>query len=267
MQIRGLSQLIPFYHTRLRRKTPCETVTPSASLRVLRAYSVLSQSLRSIPTPRSAVQRLNATNSDPGTSPSNTSAIAQAIQIPGITGMENNLVIFEYDKENPVDLPEIVDNFSLVNSGDFDIAILAGSQRDIQYKNGIHLWINSFDTENANLMILLSFIISGHPDWKKGVIRIFNICREEDLEKTHAAMKELILAGRLPITAKNVKLIVQNPDVSTRTIISKNSVDAGLTMIGLREELLKREKGKLFDGYDRLGTVLFVHSKNQKDIV
>ncbi len=200
-------------------------------------------------------------------SPSNTSAIAQAIQIPGITGMENNLVIFEYDKENPVDLPEIVDNFSLVNSGDFDIAILAGSQRDIQHKNGIHVWINSFDTENANLMILLSFIISRHPDWKKGVIRIFNICREEDLEKTHAAMKELILAGRLPITAKNVKLIVQNPDVSTRTIISKNSVDAGLTMIGLREERLKKEKEKLFDGYDRLGTVLFVHSKNQKDIV
>ncbi|MBN2761737.1 MAG: amino acid permease, partial [Bacteroidales bacterium] len=34
-------------------------------------------------------------------SPSFTSAIAQTIQIPGIAGMENNLMIFEYDKDNP----------------------------------------------------------------------------------------------------------------------------------------------------------------------
>lgn len=33
-------------------------------------------------------------------SPSNTSAIAQSIQIPGISGMENNMVIFEYEKED-----------------------------------------------------------------------------------------------------------------------------------------------------------------------
>jgi amino acid transporter len=199
-------------------------------------------------------------------SPSNTSAIAQAIQIPGIAGMENNMIIFEYDKENPKDLPEIIDNFSLVNSGDFDIAILGSSPREIQYKNGIHVWINSFDSENANLMVLLSFIILGHPDWKKGQIQIFNICRKEDIEKTHAAMKELVISGRLPITAKNIKLIVQDPNVSTKAIINKNSVNAGLTLIGLREELLKKEKDKLFEGYGDVGTVLFVHSKDQKEI-
>jgi len=199
-------------------------------------------------------------------SPSNTSAIAQAIQIPGIAGMENNMIIFEYDKENPKDLPEIIDNFSLVNSGDFDIVILGSSPREIQYKNGIHVWINSFDSENANLMVLLSFIILGHPDWGKGQIKIFNICRQEDIEKTHAAMKELVTSGRLPITAKNIKLIVQDPNVSTKAIINKNSVNAGLTLIGLREELLKKEKEKLFDGYGDVGTVLFVHSKDQKPI-
>jgi amino acid transporter len=199
-------------------------------------------------------------------SPSNTSAIAQAIQIPGIAGMENNMIIFEYDKDNPKELPEIIDNFSLVNSGDFDIAILGSSPREIQYKNGIHVWINSFDTENANLMILLSFIIWGHPDWKKGKIQIFNICREEDLEKTHSAMKDLVITGRLPITAKNIKLIVQDPNVSSRAIINKNSVNAGITLIGLREELLKKEKEKLFEGYNDIGTVLFVHSKDQKPI-
>ena len=67
-------------------------------------------------------------------SPSYTSAIAQAIQIPGIAGMENNMVIFEYDKDNPDNLEDIVDNFSLVSSGDFDICMLASSGKSFRLK-------------------------------------------------------------------------------------------------------------------------------------
>ncbi len=96
-------------------------------------------------------------------SPSTTSAFAQSIQIPGIAGMENNMVIFEYEKQNPEDLRDIIDNFRMVNSGGFDVCILASSNKPILFKNGIHIWVRSFDTENANLMILLSFIILGHP--------------------------------------------------------------------------------------------------------
>lgn len=199
-------------------------------------------------------------------SPSNTSAIAQAIQIPGIAGMDNNMVIFEYDKENPANLAEIIDNFALVNSGDFDICILASSQREIPYKKGIHIWINSMDTENANLMILLGFIIYGHSDWKKGQIQIFNICRPGEEDKTKKAMEQLVHSGRLPISGKNIRLIVQEQDVSSRSIVTEHSADAGLVMIGLREELVKKEKEKLFSGYDELGTILFVHSKHQKAI-
>ena len=199
-------------------------------------------------------------------SPSNTSAIAQAIQIPGIAGMENNMVIFEYDKEHPKNLSDIIDNFALVNSGDFDIALLASSPREIKYKNGIHVWINSFDTENANLMILLSFIIWGHPDWKKGKIQIFNICRPGEIEKTKAYMREVVLSGRLPISEKNIRMIVQGQNISARSLINEHSANAGLTLIGLREEMIKKEQQKLFEGYDELGTVLFVYSKNQKEI-
>ena len=55
-------------------------------------------------------------------------------------------------------------------------------------------------------------------------------------------------------------------NVSKRAIINSYSEKAGLTLIGIREELLKHEKEKLFEGYDMIGTTLFVHSKNQKDI-
>jgi amino acid transporter len=199
-------------------------------------------------------------------SPSNTSAIAQSIQIPGIAGMENNMVLFEFDKDNPQNLPEIIDNFSLVNSGNLDICILAGSNREIHFMRGIHIWINSFDTENANLMILLGFIITGHPDWKKGKIKIFNICEPNEMESTKKAMNELVRTGRLPISEQNIRLLVREENVPAKALINTYSEKAALTMIGLREELIKKEKEKVFSGYDLLGTVLFVHSSNQKNI-
>ena len=199
-------------------------------------------------------------------SPSNTSAIAQAIQIPGIAGMENNMVIFEYDKQMPSNLEEIIDNFALVNSGDFDICILGSSNREIPYQRGIHIWINSLDTENANLMILLGFIILGHPNWKQGRIKIYNICKSEDYENTKKAMNELVQTGRLPISEKSIRLLIHDEEVPVKTIINQNSGNAGLTMIGIREELVKREKEKLFEGYNELGTILFVYSKDNKSI-
>lgn len=197
-------------------------------------------------------------------SPSYTSAVAQAIQIPGIAGMENNMVIFEFDKDNPDNLADIVDNFSLVNSGDFDICILGSRKQRIQFKNGIHVWIDSMNTENANLMILLSFIILGHPDWKKSQIQIFNISRAVDVETTKKKMQELVQTGRLPITSKNINIIIQEPNVTTNSIINKYSENVGLVLIGVRAEMVKHDKEKVFLGYENIGTTLFVHSKDEK---
>ena len=199
-------------------------------------------------------------------SPSYTSAIAQAIQIPGVAGMENNMVIFEYNKEKPDNLGRIVENFSLVDSGDFDICVLASSPKKMKIQNGIHVWINSFDTENANLMILLSFIILGHPDLKKASIEIFVVCHENEVQQSKQEMKKLVLSGRMPITEKNIKIIQRTDEISTKTIINKTSKDAGLILVGLREEIVKHEKENTFAGYDDLGTILFVHSKEQKAI-
>lgn len=199
-------------------------------------------------------------------SPSSTSAIAQAIQMPGIAGMENNMVIFDYHKENPVELGSILDNFNLVNSGKFDVCILADSTKPMFYKNGIHVWIKSGDTANSNLMIMLSFIIQGHSDWEKGNIKIYDICKEGELEKTKKQMAEIVKTGRLPISLNNIEVIVQKDNISPKTLINEKSADAALTIIGFREEIIKHEKLKYFEGYDNLGTILFVNSHNIKKI-
>ncbi len=199
-------------------------------------------------------------------SPSYTSAVAQAIQLPGISGMENNMVIFEYDRKNPDNLKEIIENFSLVNAGSFDVCIFSSSERDINYKKGIHLWIRSSDYENSHLMILLSFIIQGHPSWKKSEISIFDVCKKEHEGETRKNLEELVQSGRLPITSKNIQMISEIAEVNTKSTISNHSANAGLAIIGFRSETLKHDGPKLFDGFEEMGNILFVNSHSQKEI-
>lgn len=199
-------------------------------------------------------------------SPSFTSAIAQIIQLPGISGMENNMILFEYSKSDTRKLDRIIENYSLVRSGNYDVCVLGSSKREIVYKNGIHLWINNYDHENMNLMILLSYIILNHPDWSKGIIKIFLVCKEEEYEETKKDIINLVKEGRLPIAAKNIEVIIRNPDVNIREIINEKSKDAGLTLIGFNGEHLKHDKVDLFNGYDGIGNVLFVNAKDKKTI-
>lgn len=197
-------------------------------------------------------------------SPSYTSAVAQAIQIPSISGMENNMVILEYDKENPDGLVDIIDNFKLINSGNFDVCILASSRKPIIYKNGIHIWIKTTDVNNANLMIILSFILLGHPDWRKSDIKIFNICKKSEIAEVKKQMNELVEKGRLPISSKNIKILVEDEGKSYKSIINSKSADAGLTLIGFHSDSIRNSDTTTFENYDNLGNVLFVNSFKNK---
>ena len=200
-------------------------------------------------------------------SPSYTSALAQAIQVPGISGMENNMVIFEYDKENPGSLKEIIENTGLVEAGHFDICILASSRKDMLFRNGIHVWIDHKYPENSSLLILLSFIISGHPDWKKSNIKIFDTCGQEDYEEIRSGLNDLVRSGRLPITEKNIEIIKEEPGMTLKALINEKSSTAALTMIGFNTHALKNKGESILSGYEGLGTVLFVNAHNEKEIV
>lgn len=199
-------------------------------------------------------------------SPSYTSAIAQILQLPSPSGMDNNMIILEYNKHDPENLKQIIDNIALTQAGEYDVLILGSSTRDIKLYNGIHVWIRRIDRQNASLMILLSYIILGHPDWEKGYIKIFDVCTENDAEKATEELKELVLSGRLPITEKNVEVIVKKDDISFESLVNKYSQDAGLTIVGFKEEQLRHEGESFFEGFDGIGDVLFVDANNEKQI-
>ncbi|HQG21429.1 MAG TPA: amino acid permease [Bacteroidales bacterium] len=200
-------------------------------------------------------------------SPSYTSAIVQAIQVPGISGMENNMVVFEYDKDDPENLPEIIDNIRLIKAGNFDLCLLASSSREMICSKGIHVWIDFNEPENASLLILLSFIISGHPDWKKSFIKVFSTCKPGQVEATRRELEALITSGRLPITEKNVEIIEITHGSSVKSLINEKSATAAMVMTGFRPEMLRQNGEAILGGYDEAGTILFVNSQYQKEII
>jgi len=198
-------------------------------------------------------------------SPSFTSAIAQTIQLPGISGMPNNMILFEFDKEKKDSLQQIIENIPLARAAKLDVGVLASTNRHVNFKNGIHVWIKSTDFENSNLMILLSYIILGHQDWKKGKISIFEVAPTGKAEEHKQKLIETIRTGRLPISPGNIEIIEANPEISVKSIICERSVDAGLTLIGFREEQIKRSS-ELFYGYEDLADVLFVNTTNKRSL-
>ncbi len=200
-------------------------------------------------------------------SPSNTAAIVQAIQQPGISGKPNNMMLFEFKKGEKEWLSDIIENYSILKTANYDLCILASSDRGFGYKKDIHVWIRKTDYDNANLMILLSYIILGHPDWRKGEIKIFATVQKEDLLTEQENLIRLTSSGRLPISANNIRVLPLAEGKTKIDLINDYSGDADLTLIGFHESTIKSSDGiSAFEGYDKLGNILFVNTLTTKFI-
>ena len=200
-------------------------------------------------------------------SPSYTSAIAQIIQAPSISGMENNMVVFEYDKNQPDELERILTNIALTKAGNFDVCVYGMGQTATRFRNGIHVWIRSVDYLNANLMILLGYIILAHPDWKKSKIKIFSICAPDQVRQTRDQLTHLVEEGRLPITLSNIEIVPATGNRAVHEIVEEKSKRAGLTIIGFRDEHIKNRGVEYFNDFSNLDDILFVNASQARKIV
>ncbi len=198
-------------------------------------------------------------------SPSYTSAIAQVIQLSGISGKGNNLILFEFSRSQPETLKHAIDNYSLFEATGFDVCILNTSEKGFGFHLEIHVWITESDFHNANLMILLAYIISGHPDWKNGVIKIFAMFPEEQIEKQREKLHELIQTGRLPISHGNINFLHTAKNQSMREMIMDKSRDADLTIAGFSPRKINDNSEDVVS-YDEMGNMLFVNTFQNKKI-
>jgi len=199
-------------------------------------------------------------------SPSYTTAIAQALQLPSVSGKDINMILFEYSKDDTQSLDHILENIPLIEAAEFDSCILSSCEKGFGIHKEIHIWIKTTDYNNANLMILLGYVVLGHPQWKKAEIKIFAITKTEELVDQKNELLELIKTGRLPISAHNIQIIELKDETGVKDIINDKSKDADLTVLGFRIEAVKQQGVLTFEGYEKIGNILHVHSRRQKDI-
>jgi solute carrier family 12 (sodium/potassium/chloride transporter), member 2 len=200
--------------------------------------------------------------------PSYTNTISQALQLPGISGQDNNMVLFEFNKHAEQGCKEIVENLGLARAVNYDICILCSSDKDFGFNSEIHLWLTSSDYQNANLMIYIAYIILGHPDWNHGgEIKLFAVFPEEEVQEQRIKIKEMITSGRLPISANNIEIIAKAEGVTNKSLVNEKSKDADLTIVGFRYEQVKHSGYETFMGYNSVGNILFVNAQQEKEII
>ncbi len=190
-------------------------------------------------------------------------ALAQMIQQPSISGMENNLVLFEWDKHRVEELNRFSDRFSIARRAGLDIAVLGCSDNLSESKDGgIHVWINDAEHPNTNFMILLGYIILTHPDWRRSHIKLLIPDLVGDRVNMHKAISERISSGRLPITLANIEIVPHVEHQTLADLISDNSRDAALTIVGFDETT----PIEFFASIPLHGDTLLVSSMTEKEI-
>jgi len=200
-------------------------------------------------------------------SPSFRTAVAQAVQFPGISGKENNMLLFEFAKSEPEKLEAIIENYQLAIATGFDVCILASCDKGFGYRKELHVWLTPSDYENASMMILLAYVLLGHKDWSNASIRIFSLVQEANVDDEANSLFKLIKTGRLPISHRNTEPIPWDGTIDKRAVITERSSDAGLVILGFRGEALKGLKGELFTGYDGIGNILFVNTRQDIELI
>lgn len=191
-------------------------------------------------------------------------ALTQIVQMPGISGLPNNSILLEFDEENPEEIAEVKNGARIAAGSLFNVLILRSTSYRFGYKSSIHVWVTEENLKNAPLMLLLAYIIIGHPDWKGAEIGLFACSDSRDAEREADKLSTLMKEGRLPISMQNVTSISYDSIEALEEEVSDRSAQADLIITGLTGENLDSDNlFKILQRYDNVKDVLFVHSIEQ----
>ena len=197
-------------------------------------------------------------------SPSITSALAQALQVPGVSGMSNNSILFEFTQQDSSDVVKsIVDQCKFSANTDMTLMVLRHCETHFGNRDSIHVWLTWNDKANANTMILLSYILLGHQDWQKAHVQVFATLPKAEVIQTQEEFSQLIKEGRLPISEKNIEYIATDDLDAFRSLVYEKSADAALTIVGFNMNGLEERGTEVFLNHPKLHDMLFVRAPRQ----
>ncbi|KPJ92444.1 MAG: hypothetical protein AMS18_07380 [Gemmatimonas sp. SG8_17] len=209
-------------------------------------------------------ERKGAIYVDTMISPSLRSALSQSVQLPGVSGTENNCLLSEFMSDDPAEIyAEVEEACHLATAARISSLVLRHGDRFFGQRRSIHVWLTWHDYRNANLMILLSYILLGHPDWRRSEIRILAAFPHAAASDEQARLKEMISSGRLPVSEKNIEVIATDEKSDFAQLVRDRSMDADLVILGLTAERLRQKGFDLLLRHPELSDVLFVSAQER----
>jgi hypothetical protein len=208
---------------------------------------------------RSTEHRGHGVYLDTMVSPSMRSALAQTLQVPSVSGTENNTILFEFSSHDSERvLKEVHEGCLMAGAARVNSLVLRHGDHFFGNKCDIHLWLTWHDYLNANLMILLAYILLGHRDWQEAEIRIFAAFPADRADEESNRLQEVITTGRLPISERRIKIIPTEENVDFGKLVETRSTEADLCILGFTLERLEEKGPELFQRHPELRDVLWV---------
>ena len=194
-------------------------------------------------------------------------ALTQTLQMPGISGLPNNCVLLEFDKQHPEEIDETAQGVLLAAESMFNVFVLRSTNYRFGYRSSIHLWVTEENLANAPLMLLLAYIIVGHRDWRRAEIRLFACFDSGHAERETDRLSIMMTEGRLPISRQNVTSVQCGSGETLATEVTRRSSEADLVIAGLIAEKAETDEIKqALTHYDGANDVLFVHAAEKISI-
>lgn len=191
-------------------------------------------------------------------------ALAQVLQMPGYAGLPNNSILLEFDEDHPEEIPEVTQGALLAAESLFNVLILRSTKYRFGYRSSIHVWVTDDNLSNVPMMLLLAYILVGHPEWKRAKIRLFACSDSWDTELDADQLSTVIKEGRLPISMQNLTSVTYDSPETLEQEVTQRSSQADLVIVGLTaEDLNSEDLDLILQRYDGVNDVLFVHSIEQ----
>jgi amino acid transporter len=192
-------------------------------------------------------------------SPSLRSALGQTLQVPGVSGMENNSILFELSVHDPPQIGEEIQQSALFCANTKkNLLVLRHGDHHFGARKHVHIWLTWRDHENATLMMLLAYILLGHPDWQDAEISIFAAFPKSSMREERERLLAMIATGRIPVTARNVRFLSVDDADAFRRLVQRLSAPADLVVMGFTLERLAERGAETFTRHPDLKEVLFV---------
>ena len=193
--------------------------------------------------------------------PSFETAVAQSLQYPGISGLPNNSILLEFDQDHPEEIPRLERAMHVASSSRFNVVVLRSSAFRFGYRSSIHVWLTPETLPNAAMMLMLAYIIVGHPEWRTAEIRVFACIGTDGDEREADQLAALVDQGRLPIGRQNVETLPVESQATIETEVEHRSSDADLVIAGISADQMREENlTEALRSHRAANDIIFVHA-------